>query len=287
MKTLQSLCLLTLVLAGILQFSCSRVREAVDIRKPEANIRSVRISELTFDSANLVFVVAVNNPNNVSIRLNRFDYSLDINGREFMKGDQNQQTTIAANGETSVDIPLTIAYDKLYSTYRSLAGQDSTSYRAEIGMYLDVPVLGDIRVPVSREGYIPLVRAPQVNINSVEVEELRPTGADLRLTVMLDNPNGFELGMRRMNYEFLVSERTWASGTTREEVRISPNQRSTFAIPATINFLSVGQSVLRLLTESEALSYRFRGNILFQSPHPLIGEVTFPFDVTGKTEVKK
>ncbi|MHB9028261.1 MAG: LEA/WHy family protein [Candidatus Latescibacterota bacterium] len=278
---------LIFLLVFSLALSCSGVREAVDVARPEIDLQSVEIQNLTFETVDLVFNVGVRNPNNIPIRLSRLDYTLFLNDRQFLKGDRGNSLHIEANSTATVDIPLTVHYDTVYSTYRTLAGQDSVPYRAEIGLYFNLPALGDVRVPVTRRGYLPLVQSPRVNVESVEIESIRPTGADLILHVLLDNPNGFSLLMRRLTYDFLVSDRTWAAGTTREEVRIDSGSRSAIEIPMSINFLSVGQSVYRILIDSQALNYRFRGNILFQSPHPLIKEINFPFDITGKAEIER
>lgn len=276
-----------LIVLFSLIISCSGVRDAVDVSRPEIDLQSVEIQNLTFKTVDLVFNMGVRNPNTIPIRLSRLDYTLFLNDRQFLKGERGNPVTIGANSTTTVDIPLTVQYDTVYSTYRTLAGQDSVPYRGEIGLIFNLPVLGDVRIPVTRRGYLPLVQTPQVNVESVEIESIRPTGADLILNVLLDNPNSFSLLMRRLTYDFLVSDQTWAVGTTREEVSIDSGRRSTFEIPLSINFLSVGQSVYRILTDSQALNYRFRGNILFQSPHPLIREINFPFDITGKADIER
>ncbi len=272
---------------AVIAISCSAARQIADIERPQVDIRSVAVTGLTFESADLVFTMGVDNPNDTSIRLNRFDYTLDISGRQFLKGDRKEQVTLSANEETRVDIPITLKFEEIYSMFRTLAGQDSTHYRTEIGVHFDLPVLGDVRIPVTREGYIPLIQEPRINMDRVELEELRATGADLRLMVLMDNPNAFALTMRRMNYDFSVSDRSWAGGTIQEEVKIAPNQRRTFGIPVSLNFLNVGRSALQILADENALNYRFQGNILFQSPHPLINEINFPFDVSGNAKVDK
>lgn len=276
-----------LLLAAALLFSCSTFRTAAHFQKPQVTLQSIGFQNITFETVDLVFTVAVNNPNSAAIKLNRYDYQLLVNNAPFAKGDTKRTVTFDAGKVTPVTIPVTVKFSDLYNAYQALSTRDSTEYQAQLGLYFDIPVLGEKRIQVNRNGFLPLVKAPGLEVTSVQLRDLRLAGADLDVNVMLNNPNTFSLTLRQLTYEFLVSDKSWATGTMRKDIPIGIQSRNTFTVPIAVSFLQVGQSVYDILANSRTINYRFRGNILFDTSNPMFKEINFPFDKTGQTQVKK
>jgi len=130
------------VLLGILLISgCAAVQRAIQILQPELNVKDVHVTGLSFKEIDLAVDVEVDNPNPLPIDLAGFDYDLKINDISFVKGQQDKQLTVASLDQSVFQIPVTLNYENLYKTFKSLKDQDSTLYKIACGVSFDLPVL--------------------------------------------------------------------------------------------------------------------------------------------------
>jgi LEA14-like dessication related protein len=137
------------------------------VQEPKVNFSQVKMTGLTFDKVDLLFDIDINNPNSVGINLAGFDYDLFLNQNSFLKGDQQDGLEIKANGKETVKIPLSLDFKSIYQTFQSVKDLDSINYELKTGLSFNLPALGNIRIPVSKSGYIPSLKLPSIRIKSV------------------------------------------------------------------------------------------------------------------------
>ncbi len=282
--------LILLVVLGLFFFGCSellQILQTASVQKPAVKVQKVKLKGLNFDKADLDFVLAVDNPNAVAIHLNGFDYSLLINNNEFLKGDQKKETKIEARGSSTLDIPVSLTFKKLYRTYQSLKNADSLHYTLKTGLLFNLPVLGNVRIPVQTSGKLPTLKMPQLKIKSLKLENLGFTSAQLRLQIALKNPNAWSATLKNMDYRFVVNGSQWIQGQLNQMQKIAGKQESVLDIPINLNFLQMGRTVYNLLTNQAALNYELKGKADLQSSIKLLGNFELPIDKKGKIELTK
>jgi LEA14-like dessication related protein len=280
-----SIIILGVVLA--IHFSCSTVKQLANIQEPKLSVEKMRFTGLSFDDIDLAFDVNIDNPNQLSATLAGFDYDLKINNASFLQGQQNSDMTIAAMGESTLEVPLTLNFKDLYNTYNSLKSQDSSAYKIDLGLTFDLPILGKTRVPVSKQGYLPMVKLPSFKVSSLQVKKMGLTSADLVLNLEIDNPNAFNLLADNLSYNFRVNEQSWVKGMLTEQIQISEKDKSSMSIPISLNFLSLGQTALQLLSGNQEINYSFQGNVDLDSALPVFNQVQLPIDKTGQLNIIK
>jgi hypothetical protein len=69
--------------------------------------------------------------------------------------------TIAASGRTAVELPVTIKFEDLYRVVRTLQGRKDPEYTLDADLRFAVPVLGEVTVPVTQSGKVPVDRLLQ------------------------------------------------------------------------------------------------------------------------------
>lgn len=282
-------CFTFLILNLILFTACASVQDYMkkSVKKPDVDFVGTKLTGLSFDAADLQFDLKVTNPNPVGVTLAGFDYDFLLNNNSFLQGQQDEGVQIPSEGENIIQIPLTLRFNDIFQMVKGLANQDSTQYRLDVGVSVDVPVLGTQRIPVSKTGSLPLLRLPKLKVESLQLNKLGFSGADVTLKLGLDNPNALSFLLKNLTYQFEINDRQWLTGTSDKNVQVSANDLSTIEIPFSLNFLQIGQSVYQMLNSDQSLAYHLRGSFDLASSLPLLGEVNLPFDRSGQIPVIK
>lgn len=133
--------------------------EMLGLAKPSAKVVGVKVDDVGLRSARLVFDVNVENPYSSPLPLGNLDYSLASEGKPFLKGESATQGSIPAKGAKVVNLPVDVPYQEVYSTLSGLRGKDEIPYTATLGLSVDTPVLGKLRLPMEKAGTLPLPKA--------------------------------------------------------------------------------------------------------------------------------
>lgn len=281
---------LSLILAAIFLSACSTIhnllREA-NIRKPEVEFVDSKLTGLSFSSVDFMFNLKVDNPNPLGVKLDGFDYDFLINGASFIKGSQEKELEIKANDENTVQLPLSLGFMDLYDTFQSLRSKDKSTYQLKCAFSFNIPVLGVVKVPVSKKGEFPLLKRPKIKIDALRLQQLNITGAELKLGIRLNNPNAFSMILKHLQYNFEVNQQRWVAGDTERNIRITEKGESIIEIPFSLDFLQVGHSVYRVLTENRSFDYRFKANLDLTTSLPLLEQFELPFEHSGEIAVIK
>ena len=278
------------ILAAALLCSCSALNNFVAEAKPmhpEVDFVGAKLTGLSFDAADLLFDIKIRNPNSVGLKMAGFDYDFLINGNSFLKGDQQETLRIAAEGESVVQIPLSLSYVSIYQAFQSLRNQDVSRYQIKVGFSFELPVLGIVNIPVSKTGEFPLLKLPKVKLASLKLKNLSLTGADLLLSVQLDNPNAFSMLLEKFQYQFEVGGRDWISGSTEKTTQVAEKGQGVIEIPVSLNLLEMGTSIYKFLAGDKELNYQFGGKLDLATSLPLLGAVSLPFDRSGSIKLMK
>jgi len=143
-----------------------KVLNQATVQKPAVKITNTQLAALSFDRADLLFDIEIDNPNSVGVSLAGFDYDLLLNEQSFLKGDQQKQMEIKARDKATIQFPLTLDFMDLYNTYQRLKEEEDVGYTLKTGFSFDLPVLGVVRIPVSTSGRVPMIKIPSIRFSS-------------------------------------------------------------------------------------------------------------------------
>jgi LEA14-like dessication related protein len=274
-------------LLGLSLVSCQALQQLASIQQPTLEADNVRLKNLSFEAADLVLGVNITNPNPVGVTLNGFDYDLQIEGASLFKGNQASSQTIAGGAKSRVEIPVTLLFKDAYNAVQALKNQDSAKYKIACGLMFNLPVLGQIRVPASQSGHLPMIRIPQIKLQSLKVKKMSLTRADLELALGVSNPNAFSFALKKLNYDFTVNGLSWATGTTPDNASVAGKAEKAIRIPISLSLLDMGQTVVQLLSGSKALDYKLTGNLNLGTSIPAFKQAALPLDLAGKVNLTK
>lgn len=255
--------------------ACAAFDREVEKRTPEASVDSVRIAGFDFDAARILVDLRVDNPNAIAIDIAGLDYELRLDGEHALSGDSAEQTSIPARGSGNLAVPITLDYRDLYDRFAGLQGRNTVDYAIDMGVMVDVPLLGQRRVPVSTSGSVPVPQRPGIAVRDLRVDRLGFDGARIVLDLDVTNPNAFDLALGALRYDLKVNDREWASGGLSDLARIDAGGRSRIAIPFDLDFAALGSGMYRMLLDGTRADYELNGLLSGTAGDDRFG----PFDV--------
>jgi LEA14-like dessication related protein len=264
-----------------------KVLQKGSIENPDVRISKTKIAGLSFDQVDLLFDIEIVNPNPIGISLAGFDYDLILNSNSFLKGKQNKHLEIKANDVAVIQLPLSLLFNNIFKTYQSLKNEDKISYSLRTGLSFDLPVLGPVRIPVSTSGDVPTIKLPAIRLQSLKLERLTLTGAELDLAININNPNSWGIILNSMDYGLNINQAKWANGKIFDKVNILGKKDNLLHIPFVLNFLQIGTSLYQEISRGGNLNYQLNGNAKLSSSLEMLGEFNLPIDLTGKINLTK
>jgi LEA14-like dessication related protein len=275
---------LAILLAGT---GCAALEREAERRKPSASIDSTRVTGFDFDAARLLVDVRVDNPNPVGIEIAGLDYELRLNGERVLTGDSTDRSDIPARGSGTVAVPITLNYGDLADRVAHLRGRDTVDYAIDLGIMVDVPLLGKRRLPATASGTVPIPQRPEIALRDLRVERLNLGGARVVLDVAVSNPNAFALALKALQYDLNINGSDWASGSLNELTRVGAGERSTLSVPIDLDFAAIGSGVRALLMAGARTDYDLSGVLSGTAGPDLFGDFELSFEETGTIGVAR
>lgn len=266
-----------LVLVVLVMMGCAMIEQF--IQKPSVTYDKMELTGISFDQATLLFHFKVNNPNPIGTSIERVSYQLDLNGKQFAKGDLKQGVTLAASGTAPLDFPLTIRYFDFFESIRDFIASDQIRYVLSGSMRI-----GPFDVPYRTSGNLPVPRLPKMYLKQIQIDQISLTGAKLLIMIGLKNENTFTLQPEALRYDISLAGISFAGGKASKVKSIGGNGESIIELPVTVNFFDLGKSAYQLLTGSSS-SYQLSGDLEMAIPE--IGVKKFPFKKQGDVTLRR
>jgi LEA14-like dessication related protein len=288
-KLLASLQGLTIPCSLLLLASCAEMNELAkmaDIKEPSVSLADTRISSLTFDSAELMLNLDVENPNPIPIRLAGFDYALNVDGKTLTHGKQDNGLDIRARDRSQIQLPVGIKFSDLMALTKGFGNKDKVPFNIDANVQVNLPVLGVRSIPVSYKNEIPIPKAPSVSVKNLSVDKVNLTNATVKLELEVDNPNSFGVDLTKLNYDLAVNGQQWAKSSASNVARINKNGKSTVSIPIRLEFATVGMTLYKTLTSSAPMDYRLQGDMNLDTTLPLLKNVNMPINKAGSVRAR-
>ncbi|MES9943095.1 MAG: LEA type 2 family protein [Candidatus Thiodiazotropha sp. 6PLUC2] len=278
------ICLMTLLMFQ----GCSTLEQAEQIitgQQPTAEVKGVKLSGLDINGIDLIFDLQVDNPNPVKIALDRLDYDLKLSNHSFLKGEQGMGVSLAANGPSQVKLPVRMEFEQLLQQYGQLLKQDEVPYEIDLGLGLDVPLLGRIRLPVNYQGRMPIPKIPDVKVSDVDVERLTLQKAELMVELEVANPNRFAVILDKLDYQLKLNGIDVGGGVLSQSMKIDQRGKGRIKIPLSLDLMQAGRGLYGAFIGGSGLSYELGGSLDASGDTPLLGEFQIPLDKQGKVDL--
>lgn len=270
-------CLVVMVTVATLFMGCASLDQL--IQKPTASFSEMRLSQADLLQSTAVFGFNVNNPNPIPIHARRITYNLKLNGRHFVSGELDQGLTLAAGATSRMQVPVTMRYLDFFDSLSRLWKTKSADYALNGGF-----TVGPFTIPFQAHGNFELPKMPKISLESVKIDQLTASGARLHCRLKMDNPNTFQLLLKRLDYKLKLGDTSFASASALPDGSIAANSVGTMNFGFNISFVKLGYSAYRLLLGSNA-DYRLDGAMVINAADGK--ENNIPIKATGRVPFLK
>lgn len=90
---------------------------------------------------------------------NKFKYMSIICWREIASGTIPDPGSLKAKDTTMVDVPVKVPYSILMSLAKDIGADWDIDYQLDLGLVIDLPVIGNFTIPLSQKGEVKLPSA--------------------------------------------------------------------------------------------------------------------------------
>jgi LEA14-like dessication related protein len=143
------------------------MNQVLNFQKPSAKMAGLGFQDAGTETATLLFDIEIDNPYSADLPLANLDYNLSTSNKPFLSGDADLQTTIPKNSRKTVSLPVKINYMDMLKALQNVKPGAEIPYKADIGLSVDTPVTGSMRLPLKKEGKLTLPTLSDVNWNRV------------------------------------------------------------------------------------------------------------------------
>jgi LEA14-like dessication related protein len=249
------------------------------VKKPTATFSGVKLTHADLMEGTAIFNFDVYNPNPIGIFASRITYELELNGKHFTKGELDQGVSLPAGTTSPMAIPVTLRYLDFFDSLTQLWRTQQTAYALRGGL-----TVGMFTVPFKAQGRFDLPRLPKISLESIRIERLSLLGASLDCSLKMDNPNNFNLPLKRLDYGLKLGDTTLVQASALPIGPIGGNGRSLMNLALDVSFSQLGPSAYQLLMGSSA-AYALDGELVFDAPGG--GEQAVPFNLSGQVPFKR
>jgi LEA14-like dessication related protein len=122
---------------------------------PQIKVKGVKISKLSFTSAELLTQVEVNNPNAFNLAMSNLNYQLNINNQKWGEGNIAKTSNIPEKGKGVIDIPVKLDLVSVgQAAYKVLLNKSTIEYELTGNATVDtgLELLRNYKMPLDVKG---------------------------------------------------------------------------------------------------------------------------------------
>nr|ACJ04786.1 LEA-2 protein [Bupleurum chinense] len=127
-----------------------------DMKKPEAEVLDVDLKDVSRSCIIYDAKVSVTNPYSTSVPICDITYCLKSNSREIASGTVPDPGSLKGKDITMLDVALKVPHNVLMSLAKDIGADWDIDYELEIILIVDLPIFGNIRIPINSKGEIKL-----------------------------------------------------------------------------------------------------------------------------------
>lgn len=127
-----------------------------EMPKPEASIEDVDLGGVSKDGVTYNAKVGIMNPYSQSIPICEISYVLKSDGRVILSGNIPDPGSIAGKETTKLDVPMKVPHSVIVSLVKDIFRDWDIDYDLELGLIIDLPIIGNFTIPLHSKGEVKL-----------------------------------------------------------------------------------------------------------------------------------
>jgi len=259
--------------------SCATLQQLLGgLQTPTADIKGVRFQDWSLSGVTLLFDVGVHNPYPVALPLSNLDYKLASNSQPFLQGTAPLQGTVPPQGDQVLPIPARVTFVELLRALQGVKPGALVPYQGELGLSVNAPSVGVIRLPLQKQGQLPVPAAPDVSVSSVKWGQASLSGVKGVVNLHVGNTNEFPIDLAGLTYAIKVAGFDLVSGAMNNAVSFAPGAAEEFPIPVELSTVKAGLGLVQMV-KGNGGQYALSGKVDLNTA---FGALSIPLEKVGQ-----
>lgn len=273
--------LAVMALSGFITSGCATLRDMLeDVPTPKISFKNVKVNKLGWESADMVANFGMTNPYPIGIKVNKVNWDLKVDGKNFLNGNNTKDFTVAAKKGGTVPVPFTVTFQNLLNTISSAKGKKEVPF--ELGGKLNVQTpIGPIDLPLRAKGNLPVLQMPQVRFKTVTATMKSLTKMLFKIDLGVKHQNAYDLSMANFLYDLKLEGVKVASGTASKSANVPDGAEATIQLPIEVDLVSASTAVMSAITSGK-VDYKIGTDLNLKTP---FGTAPLPFDYSGTVKL--
>lgn len=256
-KTFISL-LLILLLAGVILFVIrfnKRNSSVVETLLPEIHVLHADITGISEEEINLRVKVSLENRMPIGVLIDSIAYIIFIEDKQIAQSMYPKKIDIDANGKSSIELPVSLAYKKLGGLFERLhdAGKDSAQMRMNILLYSSLIPRDSAWIYIKLT--IPVLVLPTVHLEHLKITNLNSSGATLNVSMKVVNENTMRFAFHDSKYKIIFEDHKAIEGAIPHIIELPAKDSAVVTIPLDLNFKQIGQTLADYIRKGKDMTY--------------------------------
>jgi LEA14-like dessication related protein len=150
--------ILAAVFALVVSAGCDVLQ---NMQKPKASLKGLKVADISLESASLLFDVEIANPYAVELPMVNVDYGVVSNASKLFAGKADIAGAVPANSTKVISLPVKLSYMDVFNAFKGVRPGSKIPYQADVGLSVNAPVLGLIRLPLNKTGELDVPAVPK------------------------------------------------------------------------------------------------------------------------------
>jgi len=245
---------------------------------PTVSVTGVRITDFSLTDLTLAFDVSINNPYSVPLPLVNIDYALASQAQPFLQGQAPLQGTIPVGQSKTVTLPAKVVYLELLKVLQAVRPGAIIPYHAALGLSVNAPIVGVLRLPIEKDGQLPVPAPPKVAVSSVTWQNLSLAGATGLLKLSVSNPNAFAFEVAGLDYDIKLGAFSLTKGGLTNAASLAAGAAHEIGIKVAVSTSQAGLAILQMV-RGQSSSYSLAGALAIGTP---FGPLRLPLALSGQ-----
>jgi LEA14-like dessication related protein len=227
--------------------------------QPTLKFKSADVTGLSLTGMGLTTKWELGNDNGVALDLASVDYALLVNGVSVVSGKPPTGLQVPAKGVAELAFPADVQFINLASTLTGFLLKDSSTYEVKGNVGLNTPI-GVVTLPFTYGNVFSVPKIPELQLQNPRVGGITLTGASVEFPLLVTNKNSFPLPIQQVTGTLSIAGTSVGSVSTGNLGVLNANGNKTVVMPLTINFLSAGMAVAKIIQGGTA-DVKFDANV--------------------------
>lgn len=251
---------------------------------PKVRFDRVDLGKADWNGVDSTFVLKVDNPNPIGVKLASWTWDLDVAGMDFLSGDNSDGTDLEASGTSELAIPARLVFMDLINTAKAVKGQDEVPFAVGGELGFGTP-LGVVKVPWKDEGTLPVLRKPKIKVQRLRVEglDVLKGRANLALDLAVSHDGSAKIDLDNAAWKLGLGGTQVADGSLPSMASVSGGEASTVSLPIGVNLLQLGSTVVKALKNKTAVPVEFGADLTVGTP---LGALPLKIDESATVPVQ-